>query len=1121
MTNVYDMSPDASDDEDFQTLAIEEFEPFKDLQTLLNRPAHLSIFLNYAIGENRPNNLLFILCVHHYQRQEKYKDIRRAASGIFEDFLNPSAVLRVSFPPEILTEISLGLHREKDPLKLQNIYNKALQLATKQVNVMINEFKNRLDMGLGNAYNVQALSGLDTFEDEKRVAKQILIDKFEELMKDTNDLHEEKNKALIAAVQYVLEDIGVLHGSSNIARSFSMNKRDVDKIAKKLHSLRNKETSKPVTRGAHSLKGLPSLSNPLGHKQRDPLSPGLESDGSRDNLSPSGYSDSTSNSTSHEHVDQLETQHNNNRFIIFRLPTDTPVKRWKSLPKDHSVVPKRPTEGINRPKSAAEESEMFKCMSLDGKQVFAMKTIRHDILKRPSSEDMSSNSSDGSNRSPFLDPNSVNRRESRNVNLIEFEHDPDLDIPDDMVLWSQTHSQLIKTRNMSKKQIQRQDVIHEFVHTEQHYVRKLKVLNVVYYNPLQQHDIIEKVQILWLFPNLDELINIHKEFCNKLLERQRSQNPVMEVTDIIKAHLSRYDLKEACAKFCNHQKSALAMFKNIYQNSADLKNFCYQAEMHSVTKRLDLDQLIGSVLHRITKYPLLLGELKKCTKDENNPDFAKLSENIKLAKDLACFVNLRIRETENANRLERLQKSIDNQIPEEMKGMGHLHNMRINAPHRKLMFDGTLTLMIDKDHSLEVLGLLMTDCLVLLLKQDARYLLKPLSHDLSPNPPKAPVIMLQDMHLSAIDKREKRFIIANKNPKTPDLYELRCSNKDQKETWNTSIKVAKEQFSTGKLKHLSDQVFPQQQHHPKLPSLGSMSKTDSEHEESSGESEEESDESETESEGESESEDNTKIDTTLDDPEPATPTVISPLTRAESETSRDMTPQPPTRSNTAPSRQYTAPERQSAAPSSRQPTLPSRQTAPPPSRPVNTPPRQINAPSSRQNTAPPARQTAAAPPVRQTAAAPSSRQTAAPLSRQSNIPSRQANVSARQFQYQTDRTNMASATNNSTEEERVDNPKVDNLTEQTSQDLILRAMNETRNIERLALSIGKDRAEDPELKMKVQRSAAMLNKSLKQLMTTAIADSQTLINLEAHKSQSEARISMLESLLDEHGIAYG
>ena len=85
-----------------------------------------------------------MLCVHHYQRQEKYKDIRRAASEIFQDFLNPSAVsnlvtmvtdlvvmvtvklfeeitmcnqfkqegvlqvLRVSFPQDILHEISLG-----------------------------------------------------------------------------------------------------------------------------------------------------------------------------------------------------------------------------------------------------------------------------------------------------------------------------------------------------------------------------------------------------------------------------------------------------------------------------------------------------------------------------------------------------------------------------------------------------------------------------------------------------------------------------------------------------------------------------------------------------------------------------------------------------------------------------------------------------------------------------------------------------------------------------------------------------------------------------------------------------------------------------------------------------
>ena len=58
MTNVYDISPDASDDEDFQPLNSAEYAPFRDLQTLLNRPAHLSIFLNYAIMQNKPNNLV-------------------------------------------------------------------------------------------------------------------------------------------------------------------------------------------------------------------------------------------------------------------------------------------------------------------------------------------------------------------------------------------------------------------------------------------------------------------------------------------------------------------------------------------------------------------------------------------------------------------------------------------------------------------------------------------------------------------------------------------------------------------------------------------------------------------------------------------------------------------------------------------------------------------------------------------------------------------------------------------------------------------------------------------------------------------------------------------------------
>ena len=33
-------------------------------------------------------------------------------------------------------------------------------------------------------------------------------------------------------------------------------------------------------------------------------------------------------------------------------------------------------------------------------------------------------------------------------------------------------------------------------------------------------------------------------------------------------------------------------------------------------------------------------------------------------------------------------------------------------------------------------------------------------------------------------------LITSQNPKTPEMYELRCSNKDSKETWIQSITVA-------------------------------------------------------------------------------------------------------------------------------------------------------------------------------------------------------------------------------------------------------------------------------------------------------------------------------------------
>ena len=55
---MHEFDPDASDDEDFQTQYYEEFSCYTDLETLLGKPAHLAIFLNYTIMQNKPNYLV-------------------------------------------------------------------------------------------------------------------------------------------------------------------------------------------------------------------------------------------------------------------------------------------------------------------------------------------------------------------------------------------------------------------------------------------------------------------------------------------------------------------------------------------------------------------------------------------------------------------------------------------------------------------------------------------------------------------------------------------------------------------------------------------------------------------------------------------------------------------------------------------------------------------------------------------------------------------------------------------------------------------------------------------------------------------------------------------------------
>jgi hypothetical protein len=66
--------------------------------------------------------------------------------------------------------------------------------------------------------------------------------------------------------------------------------------------------------------------------------------------------------------------------------------------------------------------------------------------------------------------------------------------------------------NMTKKEIKIQEVINELIHTEQKHVRNLKILKHHFYIPIKVEMYLSDEERNLLFPNLDEILELHCKF---------------------------------------------------------------------------------------------------------------------------------------------------------------------------------------------------------------------------------------------------------------------------------------------------------------------------------------------------------------------------------------------------------------------------------------------------------------------------------------------------------------------------------------------------------------------------------------------------------------------------------
>ncbi|XP_065644163.1 rho guanine nucleotide exchange factor 12 isoform X6 [Hydra vulgaris] len=737
---------------DLENENIRDHGPFVDLKLLATRPAHLAVFLHFLMSNSNPSALFFWLVSSIFKDESgSIKDLKRWAYEIYSTFIARNAPLKVDIDEleEIAIEDSLDNNKTTED-RLHSIFDVAREIVFYEVGDQLADFRNKRALGLGGLFGDHQLEDdlhLDRNK-ELKVIEQTLLPHLETLMADaesTDEPQNDRNTAMASALATFIKQAGLTPGKVSSGRGsvlehcrcFAEKEKTsfgVFKPKRKSHSVNGHQfVSMQYTNltlcdycdgllwgigtqgyqcqvceiNVHKrvcFKSLPDQCPGLGPKSKKPskdfkIKQNLPLSIKPAYLKPSGYDDTTdvigekgrANSSASDPTDAVPDD-----SVDQHLDVD---KERPSTPQEDSHSKKTKSTSLIAPK---KQKPMVGGGTLPGMK----------------SDTFNGGSTQTSNLRPLLGCDSPPPEIS--VNSDE-ELDSDLEVEAETPNWQDSADKKV-LKKLKGKEIKRQEVIHELIHTEKTHVRNLKVLFKVFYKPLMKNNILSESQVKDIFPNLEELLDIHVSLLKAM--KERSKNEVIEVIGDIM--LEKFDGEagrhaiEAYGKFFRGQKCALERLKKLKETKRELFTFMTKQETHRWCRRLKFTDILASTHQRLSKYHLLLASILKVT-PTSHPDYKPVEKCYDCCVHLLNTVNAEMKEAENNLRLEELAKKI-----EDTRKLDNVHqaDMKLDFTSRKLVHEGDMLWRINPNKIISIHAVLLNDMLVILKKEDEKYILK-------------------------------------------------------------------------------------------------------------------------------------------------------------------------------------------------------------------------------------------------------------------------------------------------------------------------------------------------------------------------------------------------------------
>ncbi|XP_069460652.1 rho guanine nucleotide exchange factor 11 isoform X2 [Ambystoma mexicanum] len=758
-------------------------ELFQDLEKLKSRPAHLGVFLRYIFSQADPNPLLFYLCAEVCQ-QMSLKDARILGKEVSSIFLDKNAPLKVKVPEPLLADLDARMRNSED---VRSAFSEAQDSVLSEIQEQIQDYRTKRTMGLGSLYGENDLQDLDSDPQKERQIAEKQISQLGDIL---SRYEEDRSSPMAFALNTYMTYVGIRTRDARPAST-----------SEKSPAFPDKDKWLPFFPKAKKTSNAKKDKESVEDKRRNPILKyiGKPKSGSQ-SIKPGNVRNIILHFENNQHYDPQE-------LVLQRLSTgsiheelldseraEVKLGRSESLKGRDEMKKSRKADNVPRSRSdvdmdaAAEATRLHQSASSSAS---SLSTRSLENATPPYTPKMGRRSIE----SPNL---GFGGSDSLLPNLLEDElgHLSDLEPEPDSQNWQHTVGREVAP-HLPQKERGRQEVIHELFVTEASHSRILRVMDLIFYQRMKKENLLTHDELLLLFPNLPELIEIHNSLAESM-KKLREEGPIIrEIGDLM---LSRFDglageeIQQEAARFCCFQSFALELIKTKQRKEPRFHLFMQEAESSPQCRRLQLKDLIVSEMQRLTKYPLLLDNIIKHT-NGGTSEQEKLYRCRDRCRAILKYVNEGVKQTENQHRLKVYQKQLDTTALERAINnplAAEFKNLDLTT--RRMIHEGPLTWRIAKDKTVDAHVLLLEDLLVLLQKQDEKLVLKCHSKTtLGASDIRqtfSPVIKLNSVLVRAVATDKRALFIICTSELGPQIYELVALTSLEKNTWKERIEEA-------------------------------------------------------------------------------------------------------------------------------------------------------------------------------------------------------------------------------------------------------------------------------------------------------------------------------------------